>query len=96
MNGHEFQSGANGTERLPTLRDIATPLFRHGAGSSSASSLGSTLLFGTLLGCLVSAGIAFAVDCFDPSFRTQDEVRDLFEIPMLATRPKSKGKRYVS
>ena len=29
MDGQEFQSGANGTERLPTLRDIATPLFRH-------------------------------------------------------------------
>src|ERR1700676_1270767 len=29
MNRQDFQSGANGTERLPTLRDSATPLFRH-------------------------------------------------------------------
>src|ERR1700722_9350580 len=29
MDGQDFQSGAIGTERLPTLRDIATPLFRH-------------------------------------------------------------------
>src|ERR1700739_547965 len=29
MDGQDFQSGANGTERLPTLRDIATPIFRH-------------------------------------------------------------------
>jgi uncharacterized protein involved in exopolysaccharide biosynthesis len=29
MDGQDFQSGANGTDRLPTLRDIATPLFRH-------------------------------------------------------------------
>ena len=29
MDGQDFQSSANGTERLPTLRDIATPLFRH-------------------------------------------------------------------
>src|ERR1700676_5751254 len=29
MDGQDFQSGANGNERLPTLRDIATPLFRH-------------------------------------------------------------------
>src|ERR1700693_6106194 len=29
MDGQDFQSGANGTDRLPTLRDLATPLFRH-------------------------------------------------------------------
>src|ERR1700730_12423856 len=29
MDRQDFQSGPNGTERLPTLRDIATPLFRH-------------------------------------------------------------------
>ena len=29
MDGQDFQSGANGADRLPTLRDIATPLFRH-------------------------------------------------------------------
>src|ERR1700674_1614113 len=29
MDGQDFQSGANATERLPTLRDIATPIFRH-------------------------------------------------------------------
>src|SRR5579872_309699 len=29
MDGQDFQSGVNGSERLPTLRDIATPLFRH-------------------------------------------------------------------
>jgi uncharacterized protein involved in exopolysaccharide biosynthesis len=29
MDGQEYVSGASGEERLPTLRDIATPLFRH-------------------------------------------------------------------
>ena len=29
MDGQNFQSSAFGPERLPTLRDIATPLFRH-------------------------------------------------------------------
>ena len=29
MDGQNFQASANGTERLPTLRDISTPLFRH-------------------------------------------------------------------
>jgi uncharacterized protein involved in exopolysaccharide biosynthesis len=29
MDRQDFQTGANGTDRFPTLRDIATPLFRH-------------------------------------------------------------------
>lgn len=29
MDQQDMQFGTNGTERLPTLRDIATPLFRH-------------------------------------------------------------------
>jgi uncharacterized protein involved in exopolysaccharide biosynthesis len=55
-----------------------------------------TLLFGTLLACFVSSGLAFAADYLDPSLRTPDELRDVLEIPVLATLPIEKGKRYVS
>ena len=55
-----------------------------------------TLLFGTLLACFVSPAVAFAVDYFDPSLRTPDELRDVLQIPVLAALPKEKGKRYVS
>jgi uncharacterized protein involved in exopolysaccharide biosynthesis len=55
-----------------------------------------TLLLGILLACLVSPGVAFAVDYFDPSLRTPDELRDVLQIPVLAVVPKEKGKRYVS
>ena len=55
-----------------------------------------TLLLGILLACLVSPGVAFAVDYFDPSLRTPDELRDVLQIPVLAALPKEKGKRYVS
>jgi uncharacterized protein involved in exopolysaccharide biosynthesis len=55
-----------------------------------------TLLFGTLLACLVSPGVAFAVDHFDPSLRTPDELRDVLQIPVLAALPKEKGNRNVS
>jgi uncharacterized protein involved in exopolysaccharide biosynthesis len=55
-----------------------------------------TLLLGTLLACLVSPGVAYAVDYFDPSLRTPDELRDVLQIPVLAALPKEKGKRYVS
>ena len=55
-----------------------------------------TLLLGLLLACLVSPGVAFAVDYFDPSLRTPDELRDVLQIPVLAALPKEKGKRYVS
>jgi len=55
-----------------------------------------TLLLGILLACPVSLGVAFAVDYFDPSLRTPDELRDVLQIPVLAALPKEKGKRYVS
>jgi hypothetical protein len=49
-----------------------------------------------LLACLVSPGIAFAVDYFDPSLRTPDEVRDALQIPVFAALPKERGRGYVS
>jgi uncharacterized protein involved in exopolysaccharide biosynthesis len=55
-----------------------------------------TLLLGILLACLVSPGVAFAADYFDPSLRTPDELRDVLQIPVLAALPKEKGKRHVS
>jgi uncharacterized protein involved in exopolysaccharide biosynthesis len=55
-----------------------------------------TLLLGILLACLVSPGVAFAVDYFDPSLRTPDELRDILQIPVLAALPKGKGERHVS
>jgi uncharacterized protein involved in exopolysaccharide biosynthesis len=55
-----------------------------------------TLLLGTLLACFVSPGVALAVDYFDPSLRTPDELRDVLQIPLLAALPKEKGNRYVS
>jgi capsular polysaccharide biosynthesis protein len=44
----------------------------------------------------VSPGVAFAVDYLDPSLRTPDEVRDVLQIPVLASLPKDKDKRHVS
>jgi len=55
-----------------------------------------TLLAGILLACLVSPGVAFTVDYFDPSLRTPDELRDVLQVPVLAALSKEKGKRYVS
>ncbi len=54
------------------------------------------LLLGILLASLVSPGVAFAVDYFDPSLRTPDELRDVLQIPVLAALPIEKGRRYVS
>jgi uncharacterized protein involved in exopolysaccharide biosynthesis len=55
-----------------------------------------TLLLGILLAALISLGTAFAVDFFDPSLRTPDELRDVLQIPVLAALPKERGQRYVS
>jgi len=54
------------------------------------------LLLGIFLACLVSPGVAFAVDYFDPSLRTPDELRDALQIPVLAALPIEKGRRNVS
>jgi uncharacterized protein involved in exopolysaccharide biosynthesis len=58
--------------------------------------LALTLLFGTLLACLVSPGVAFVADYLDPSLRTPDELRNVLQIPVLATLPREKGIRHVS
>jgi uncharacterized protein involved in exopolysaccharide biosynthesis len=58
--------------------------------------LALTLLLGTLLACLVSPGVAFVVDYFDPSMRTPDELRDVLQIPVLAALPRQEGQRNVS
>jgi uncharacterized protein involved in exopolysaccharide biosynthesis len=55
-----------------------------------------TLCLGILLACFVSPGIAFAVDFFDSSIRTPDELRDELLIPVLATLPKERGNSFVS
>ncbi len=56
-----------------------------------------TLLLGILLACFVSPAIALAVDYFDPSLRTPDEIRDDLQIPVLTALPKEKGRTsYVS
>src|ERR1700730_5778994 len=50
MDGLEFQSRAYGPERLPTLRDIATPLFRH---RKLVLLTFLSLVLGTLLGIIL-------------------------------------------
>jgi len=58
--------------------------------------LALTLLFGILLSCLVSPGVAYAVDYLDPSLRTPDELREALQIPVLAALRKENAKRHVS
>lgn len=47
-----------------------------------------TLLLGILLASLASSGLAFAVDYFDSSLRTPDELHRVLRIPVLAALPK--------
>jgi len=48
-----------------------------------------TLLVGGLLASVVSVGLAFVFDHFDPSLRTPDEVQSLLNMPVLAAIPKN-------
>jgi uncharacterized protein involved in exopolysaccharide biosynthesis len=50
MDGQDFQSNAIGAQRLPTLRDIATPLFRH---PKLVLLTFLSLVLGTFLGILL-------------------------------------------
>jgi len=47
-----------------------------------------TLVLGSLLAGIASPGLAFAVDHFDPSLRTPDELQNVLQIPVLAALPK--------
>jgi uncharacterized protein involved in exopolysaccharide biosynthesis len=46
------------------------------------------LIVGALFACLTSVLLAFAVDHWDPSFRTPQEVQDFLGSPVLAAFPK--------
>ena len=54
-----------------------------------------TLLLGTLLASIVSPGLAYAVDYFDPSLRTPDQVQEALQAPVLAALPKTGGRTHV-
>jgi polysaccharide biosynthesis protein PslE len=47
------------------------------------------VVLGGLLAIVVSLGSAFIADRMDPSFRTPDEVRQLLNVPVLASLPKN-------
>ena len=47
------------------------------------------VMVGTLFACLATVVLAFAVDHWDPSFRTPQEVQDFLGSPVLAAFPKS-------
>src|SRR5271169_1438967 len=51
MDGQDYQSGASGSDRLPTLRDIATPIFRR---PKLVLFTFLVLVGGTLLGVLLT------------------------------------------
>jgi uncharacterized protein involved in exopolysaccharide biosynthesis len=51
-----------------------------------------TLLLGTLLASVASPALAFAVDHFDPSLRTPDELRETLQIPVLAALPREQNR----
>ncbi len=47
------------------------------------------VFLGGLLASVVSAGLAFATEYLDPSFRTPDEVQSFLNVPVLAAMPKN-------
>ncbi len=48
-----------------------------------------TLLMGFLLASLVSVGLAFVSNYWDPSFRTPDELQEFLSVPVFASMPKN-------
>jgi len=54
------------------------------------------LLLAVVIAVLVSLGLGFLMEYFDPSFRTPAEVKEYLEIPLLATLPRTNGKTHSS
>ena len=55
----------------------------------SSPSRPLSLLVGILMASIVSLGLAYTTDYFDPSFRTPEELQSYLRIPVLAATPKT-------
>jgi uncharacterized protein involved in exopolysaccharide biosynthesis len=79
-------SDALGQERIVNVAIAEAPTVP-ALPASTYSQMFWAMFLGVLLASFTSVGLAFALEFFDPSLRTPDEVRLVLDIPVLAALP---------
>jgi capsular exopolysaccharide synthesis family protein len=91
-------SPASQLARLESLRDAGDPTLRvetlaEVPGSASSPKTMLTLFAGALAGLVLGVGGAFAMHALDPRLRREEQLRELYSLPVLARIPRERRAR---
>jgi len=87
--------------QLETLRSVPLPDMRVSTPAVAPSSRTSprvtlSVAAGVIAGLVLGLAAAFALEIFDPRLRREDQLRDLFRLPVLTRVPREGGTRGVA
>jgi Mrp family chromosome partitioning ATPase len=96
--GEDTQALSADVVRLESIRETGDPTLRfetraNAPPSPFAPRPALTLAAGVLAGLILGAGGAFAMNALDPRLRREEQLRELYSLPILARVPKEKRAR---
>jgi Mrp family chromosome partitioning ATPase/capsular polysaccharide biosynthesis protein len=99
--GEDTQELSTQVVRLESLRQTGDPTLRLQARANTPPSPFAprpllTLAAGVLAGLILGVGGAFAMNALDPRLRREEQLRELYSLPILARVPEDKRARTVS
>jgi Mrp family chromosome partitioning ATPase/capsular polysaccharide biosynthesis protein len=99
--GEDTQALTTQLVRLESIRQTGDPTLRLETRANTPSSPfaprpGLTLAAGILAGLILGVGGAFAMNALDPRLRREEQLRELYSLPILARVPKDRRARTVS
>ena len=100
-SGQDTQELSTQLVRLESLRETGDPTLRletraNAPPSPFAPRPALTLAAGFLAGLILGVGGAFAMNALDPRLRREEQLRELYSLPILARVPKEKRARTFS
>ena len=100
-SGQDTQELSTQLVRLESLRETGDPTLRletraNAPPSPFAPRPALTLAAGFLAGLILGVGGAFAMNALDPRLRREEQLRELYSLPILARVPKEKRARAFS
>jgi Mrp family chromosome partitioning ATPase/capsular polysaccharide biosynthesis protein len=99
--GEDTQELSSQLVRLESLRETGDPTLRletraNTPASPFAPRPALTLAAGVLAGLILGVGGAFAMNALDPRLRREEQLRELYSLPILARVPKERRARTVT
>jgi polysaccharide biosynthesis transport protein len=96
--GEDTQELSTQLVRLESLRETGDPTLRLETRASTPASpfaprTGLTLAAGLLAGLILGVGGAFAMHAVDPRLRREEQLRELYSLPILARVPRERRAR---